>query len=375
MPITKAYLGICMPALPLYFLTIVFMRTIRVEGRPQWAMIAGALVNVVLDWYFIARLNMGVAGAAWGTIIAQAAAFLWVGFFYARRRGALGFLLGSLRPRWAVLRETLSVGASTFLFRIFLSVSMGVINMLLRQYGGGIAVSAMGIFLGLNSFLFMPVSGICVGCSPLIGYNYGGHNFSRLRRTVKITMMLAVGYCTLSTVLTVFWAEAFAAPFSKGNDELLRIAARSLRIGYASLPFSGVCLISISILESLELAKTACCFNLVRQLSLISVLLVLPRFLGVDGVWLTFFVTAFAEGVGGALLVKWHLVRLGVWGARAESCEPMPRLRRLPPPGGLSDRRKARGRYSGAGPLRWGSLRSRSKNVPRGTFFERENVS
>ena len=306
-PITGVYLAICAPAIPLQFLAMVLMNAMRAEGQPQqamWGMIVGALANVVLDWYFIARLHMGVAGAAWGTVIAQIAAFLWIAFFYVRRRGVLRISLRSMHPSWPVLREMTAVGISPFLVNIFFSLAMVIFNVLLGKYGGEIAISAMGIFFGLDSFFFMPVTGIGEGASPLIGYNYGAGNFDRLRQTVRIAMTLAVAYFVFSAFVAVTWPEALVALFSKGNDELVRVTARSMRIGYACLPFSGVCLISVAVLESLGRAKTAFLFNLIRQLTLIPILLLLPRLWGVDGVWATFPVIDFLGGVAGALLVK-----------------------------------------------------------------------
>ena len=305
-PLTLNYLAICAPAIPLQFIAMVLMVTMRAEGHPKhamWAMVGGALMNVVLDWYFIARLNMGVAGAAWGTAISQAAAFLWVISFYVRRTGVLPVTLKNMRPSASILKEMVAIGISPFLINIFFSGAMAIFNLLLGKYGGELAISAMGIFFGLDSLFFMPVTGIGEGATPLIGYNYGARNYDRLRQTVKISMMCAVIYFTFSAFVAITWPEVFVALFSKDNEELVRITARSMRIGYACLPLGGICVISSYTLEALGRAKTAFFFNLARQFLIIPSLLLLPPIFGVDGVWATFPLIDFLGGLTGALLV------------------------------------------------------------------------
>lgn len=173
-PLTETYLKITGPAIPVQFLSMVLIAAMRAEGHPRhamWAMVLGSLFNVALDWWFIAGLGMGVAGAAWGTAGAQIFAFLWLLAFYARRRGALRLSPDRFRPRWRALAETCAVGVSPFLINIFFSVMLVAFNLLLGQYGGEMAISAMGIFFGLDSLLFMPVTGIGEGAMPIIGYN------------------------------------------------------------------------------------------------------------------------------------------------------------------------------------------------------------
>jgi putative MATE family efflux protein len=312
--LTCTYLQITGPFIPAAFLTMVLMSCMRAEGHPRyamWGMVLGSLVNVVLDWWFIAGLNMGVAGAAWGTAAAQSFGLVWVGAFYLSGRGAMKLSVRSMRPDAAVLAEIFMVGFSPFLINIFFAVMMMCFNILLGKYGGEMAVSAMGIFFGLDSLLFMPVTGIGEGAMPVMGFNYGARKWVRLRKTVKIALTVSVVYYALSEAAAMIWPEKLAALFTTNNPELIRLTARCMRIGYAALPFGAVAVIVGYMLEALGRARVSFLFNFARLVFAFLLLAVLPRFLGVDGVWLSFPAVDFMGGLTCIFLLKneaekWH---------------------------------------------------------------------
>ena len=299
MPLTETYLRITAPAIPAPFLTMVLMGSLRAEGRPRpamWAMVLGAGLNVLLDWLFIIVHGMGVAGAAWGTALSQLFALLWTLAFYLLRKSELRLSFRCLRPQLQNVREMLGVGMSPFLLNIFFSVMLALFNVLLGSHGGELAVSAMGIFFGIDSLLFMPVTGIGEGTMPVVGYNYGAHSFARVRQAVRLALAASIAWYTVSEVVAFVWPETLASFFTT-DAELLRQTARSMRIGYAALPLGAVAVIGCYVLEALGRAKTSFIFNVFRQSLSIALLIVLPRFLGTDGVWLTL---PAADVIGGA---------------------------------------------------------------------------
>ncbi|WP_302295454.1 MATE family efflux transporter [Pyramidobacter piscolens] len=306
-PLAENYLKITGPAIPFQFFGMILAAAMRAEGHPRhvmWSMVLGSLLNVALDWWFIAGLGMGMAGAAWGTAGAQLFAFLWLLAFYARRRGALRLPLDRFRPRRAVMAEMCAVGLSPFLINVFFSIMQTAYNLLLGKYGGETAISAMGIFFGLDSLLFMPVTGIGEGAMPIIGYNYGARRYDRLRETVKIALRLSIGYYILSEATAMLWAEKLVSFFTDDNPALIVLAARCIRIGYAALPFSAAAIIVGYTLEALGRARTSFCFNLIRQLVGIALIVILPRFLGVDGVWIIFPAIDLVGGLAAMLLLR-----------------------------------------------------------------------
>lgn len=313
-PLATRYMRITVPAMPAPLLAMVLMATMRSEGHPQyamWGLVLSASLNVVLDWWFIAGLNMGLEGAAWGTVLAQIFSLLWVGVFFVSRKGILRIRLSSMRPRLPVLGEMVAVGVSPFLINIFFALMMVLFNHYLGRYGGELALSAMGIFFSIDSLLFMPVTGIGEGSMPVMGYNYGARNFKRLRQTVKMALSLAVGYYLISTVAALVWPEIMAAPFASGNVALITLTARSIRIGYCLLPLGAINTITGYTLEALGRARIALYFNLSRQLIALGLLFVLPGILGTDGVWTTLPAIDFIGGVSGIVILryesqKWH---------------------------------------------------------------------
>lgn len=313
-PLTETYMRITGPFIPIQFLSMVLMSSLRAEGFPRhamWGMVLGSLLNVVLDWWFIAGFQMGVAGAAWGTSVSQVFAFLWIGSFYARRRGALRVSLSSMKPSAPILAEMAAVGMSPFLINIFFAIMFALFNLLLGKYGGEIAVSAMGIFFGVDSLLYMPVTGIGEGAMPVIGYNFGARNFDRLRRAVKIALLISVGYYVLSEAVALVWPEKLAALFTSEEPELIALASRNMRVGYSALPFGGIAVISGYTLEALGRARVAFCFNMTRQIFAITLLFILSALLGVDGVWLTLSAVDLMGGLACLFLLKresraWH---------------------------------------------------------------------
>ncbi|MBP3848482.1 MAG: MATE family efflux transporter, partial [Pyramidobacter sp.] len=204
--------------------------------------------------------------------------------------------LRCLRPQLQNVREMLGVGLSPFLLNIFFSVMLALFNVLLGSHGGELAVSAMGIFFGIDSLLFMPVTGIGEGTMPVVGYNYGAHSFARVRQAVRLALAASIAWYTVSEVVAFVWPETLASFFTT-DAELLRQTARSMRIGYAALPLGAVAVIGCYVLEALGRAKTSFTFNVFRQSLSIALLIVLPRFLGTDGVWLTL---PAADVIGGA---------------------------------------------------------------------------
>lgn len=297
---TFSYFSIIAPALPIQFLSLMLMETMRAEGHPRhamWSMILASIVNVILDWVFIVHMKMGVAGAAWGTVTAQIAALVWLGIFYIAKHGSLFLTLPDFRPDGRILLETVAVGLSPFLINIFFSVMLIAFNILLGKYGGEIAISAMGIFFGLDSLIFMPVTGIGEGAMPIIGYNYGAGNADRTLSTVRIALAVSVAYYTTAMITAMIFPHVLAGFFVSDNPELINLAARSMRIGYAALPFSACTVIAAFTLQGLGRAGTALFLSVTRQGFGLFLLTVLPRYFGTDGVWATFPSVDFTGGV------------------------------------------------------------------------------
>lgn len=295
------YLRVVAPALPAPFITRLLMSALRAEGHPRpamWALMIGSGLNVTLDWLFVAGLDMGVWGAAWGTALSQLFALLWTAGFYALGGSELRFRPREFRPYRDCAAEMLFIGASPFLVNIFFSIMMAMFNLLLETYGGESALSAIGIFFGIDSLMFLPVIGLAEGVAPVVGYNYGARLFGRVRRAVRLALGAGVLWYAASEAAALLCPEAMASFFTSDAEVIAR-AARGLRLGYSLMPLEAYAVIGGYVFEALGRARAALCFNMFRQISAIALLLALPRLLGVDGVWLTL---AGADLVGGVTM-------------------------------------------------------------------------
>ncbi|MDR1048158.1 MAG: MATE family efflux transporter [Synergistaceae bacterium] len=299
LPGAREYLRVILLGIPLANLSFALNFCIRAEGRPAIAMgtqMLGASLNIVLDALFIVYMEMGIAGAAWGTILSQAASALWVMSFYARRAGVLRFRAKNLVPRAAVLSRILPLGASSCLTEVSFTLYIVFFNRALSAYGGTLAVSAFGAFMGWDSLLFMPVIGIGEATQTLFAYNNGARLMKRVLGILKGALALAAGYFFCSAVIVYFWAEEMMRLFTSEPD-LLGMAAWGARISYSGVLFVGIALITIHFFQGMGKAGTCFFLNLTRQaLFLIPLVLLLPRFFGLFGVWCCFPATDLASG-------------------------------------------------------------------------------
>ncbi|MBS4020993.1 MAG: MATE family efflux transporter [Dethiobacter sp.] len=262
---------------------------IRAEGNPKTAMftmLIGAVLNLILDPIFIFVLGLGVAGAAWATIISQAVSALWVLSYFLRGSSLLKFRRANLRPDLALTTDIVSVGAASFFKQLVTSIILIILNNSLLFYGGDIAVSGMGVIHSIFTLLLMPVFGISQGVQPIIGYNYGARQFDRVKQALYQAILLATAIVVIGFIGIVLFAEPFIRLFNS-DAELVAIGAAGLRTFLALLPILGFQIIGANYFQAVGKPRQAVFLNLSRQvLLLIPALLILPRFYGLRGIWL-----------------------------------------------------------------------------------------
>lgn len=304
--LSKTYLRIVLWGMALQFGTIVQNETIRALGRPRRAMesvVIGTMSNVALDWLFIAAFNWGVAGAAVATVIGQGLSLAWVSIDLWGKRAPLNLEPPCWKLRWSTVRQIAAVGFSPFIGTLFFSILMVLFNLILSEYGGSLALSAQGIFFSLDSLLFLPVMGLGDGVLPLVGFNYGAGNLRRVKRLVSIALWSSGIFLAATTIITEIWAESMVALFSSGNPALTVAAARAMRLGYSAMPLAAISITASYVLQGLGRAKESLILTLGRQLIILPPVLILPRFLGTDGLWVSFPITDILGGVIAAWLL------------------------------------------------------------------------
>ncbi|QAS52465.1 MATE family efflux transporter [Halobacillus litoralis] len=264
---------------------------IRSEGNSKFAMmtmIIPAVLNIILDPIFIFGLNMGVQGASVATVLSQATVTLVVLNYFLKGRSSLTIKAAYLKPQWNVIREILTIGMPAFIRQVSGSGMMIAINLMLIKFGGEFEVGVFGIVQKLAMFTIMPMIGVLQGMQPIIGYNYGANNDSRLKETVLLGMKVVTVISTGIFVVMMVFPEGLMNIFT-GDAETIETGAYAIRIMFALAMLIGAQVVSGGLYQALGMAKPALILSMARQvLFLIPLVLILPNFFGVTGVWLAF---------------------------------------------------------------------------------------
>jgi putative MATE family efflux protein len=291
LPPARTYIAIILLGIPFHVLGVGLNNVVRAEGNARVAMftmLISAGANTVLDPLFIFGFGWGIAGAAWATVISQALVVVWLGNYVFSGRSALKLKAGHLVPREAIVRQIVSVGASEFARLTASGFTATVVVHSMGRFGSPLAVAAYGVISRVLSVFFMPMMGISQGLQPVLGYNYGAGLWGRAHRAVRLSAAAASAISALGfLVLLLFPGQIFG--IFTADPELRAIGARSLRTMTLGFAFIGFQTIGSTLFQALGKGAPALFLSMSRQvLFFLPLILVLPRLLGLVGVWLAF---------------------------------------------------------------------------------------
>ncbi|MEN6325386.1 MAG: MATE family efflux transporter [Syntrophomonas sp.] len=262
---------------------------IRAEGNPMWAMstqVMGALINGVLNYLFIFKMGMGIKGSALATVLGQFFAAFWVLSYFLTGRSLVKLRLKNFKLQWPILISIMSIGFAPCALQLASCVQQLILNKTLFAYGGDIALSAVGIMMSIITLLFMPILGIGQGAQPIIGFNYGARQYDRVRATLKRAIVAASGVSVAGYLAIMIWPRQIAGVFSKGDAALTNMTADEMVVYFAMVFIFGFQIVSSTYFQAVGKAVQAAILSMSRQVLLfIPLLLVLPHFWGIDGVW------------------------------------------------------------------------------------------
>lgn len=257
------------------------------QGAAKAAMLSvliGAVINIVLDPIFIFALHLGVRGAALATVISQFVSAVWVVSFLKSKRSVLYLKL--VRPDKSLILKIAALGIAPFVMQSTESLVTITFNTGLQRYGGDLYVGSMSILMSIMQLIVIPVNGITQGVQPIISYNYGAGN--RLR--VKETVIRLVSVCLLGTLIlagvAIFCPGIYASMFT--NDaELVALTCRIMPIFFLGIAIFGIQAACQSTFLALGQAKVSLFIAMLRKIILlIPLALILPKFLGVKGIYI-----------------------------------------------------------------------------------------
>lgn len=262
---------------------------LRSAGHPRLAMgctFLAIIVNCILDPLFIFVFRWGIEGVAWATIIAQAIALAWQLKLFSRPTELLHLRRGIYRLRFDIVRQCLAIGLSPFLMNSCACLVVLICNNRLLEYGGDMAIGAYGI-VNRVVFLFATiVFGLVQGMQPIIGYNWGARQNDRVFRVLRYGIIGA----TCISFMAFMTGELIPAPvihiFGAG-PELTEKAVRAFHFVVAAFPLVGAQMVIGNFFQSIGHAGKSIFLSVTRQmLFLIPLLAILPKWWGLDGVWL-----------------------------------------------------------------------------------------
>lgn len=257
------------------------------QGAAKAAMLSvliGAVINIVLDPIFIFALHLGVRGAAFATVISQFVSAVWVVSFLKSKRSVLYLKL--VRPDKSLILKIAALGIAPFVMQSTESLVTITFNTGLQRYGGDLYVGSMSILMSIMQLIVIPVNGITQGVQPIVSYNYGAGN--RLR--VKETVIRLVSVCLLGTLIlagvAIFCPGIYASMFT--NDaELVALTCRIMPIFFLGIAIFGIQAACQSTFLALGQAKVSLFIAMLRKIILlIPLALILPKFLGVKGIYI-----------------------------------------------------------------------------------------
>lgn len=281
----------------------------RASGYPvkaMWTMFVGAGMNAVLAPLFIYVFNLGIKGAAIATDISMATFSLIVISHFLRRDVTIGFKRKSFRLHWPIIIGIIGIGAAPSLVNLASCLISVIINKQLYHFGGDSAVAAAGIFVTVTSLMTMVVVGICQGMQPIIGYNYGAGLIHRLRRTYLLACLSATAIVTVGAIGCQFLPSWVARAFTT-DSHLISVTVNALKTSTVAFWLVGFQIVSTNFFQSIGKVGKSIFLSLTRQvLFLIPLLILLPRNMGLNGVWLSFPTSDILATAVAAVMILWQ---------------------------------------------------------------------
>lgn len=293
MPYAISYTRITAVGMPLLIVTNAMSNLARADGSPKYSMtcmLVGAILNTILDPIFIFVFDMGVAGAAIATVIGQFFSFL-MALRYIWHFKNVELERSHFRLSLEESLSTASLGMSNSLNQVAITLVQIVLNNSLTYYGAQsaygmeIPLAACGIVMKTNAILLSIIIGISQGSQPIIGFNYGAAQYDRVRKTYKLAIQCdlvisAIGFC-----LFQFFPRQILSLFGSGDALYYEFATRFMRIFLFMIIVNGIQIISSNFFAAIGKPVKGLLLSMTRQvIFLIPLILILPLFLGIEGI-------------------------------------------------------------------------------------------
>lgn len=288
---------------------------LRSSGHPKTAMyttIATVFINLILNPLFIFGFGWGIRGSALATIISQLVMLLWQLKIFSNKDSFLSIKKENLRLQKKIVIDALSIGLAPFMMNSAACIIVVIINQGLLRTGGDLAVGAYSNVNRISFLFLMIVMGLNQGMQPITGYNFGAKLYHRVNEVLKKTIILATGVMVIGFLLVELFPSTVASIFTPDKD-LIDLTANGLRIVFITFPIVGFQMVTSTFFQSIGMAGKAIFMSLSRQiLFLLPCLLILPNFLGANGIWYSMPIADAAASIVAAIMLALQYRRFKV---------------------------------------------------------------
>ena len=304
---------------PLVVFSTAASQLIRSDGSPTYSMLcqlSGAIVNTVLDYVFVFPMNMGIAGAAWATVLGQLlSAVLAVRYFFHFR--AFPITRELLLPREHCLRAITSLGAAACFNQLAMMLVQVTMNNTLTYYGSrsvygeDIPLACVGVITKVNTILMGILIGTAQGCQPIVGFNYGARNYPRVRKTYLTGAVIVTAVSVAAFACFQLFPRPIVSIFGQGSEDYYRFAEEYFRIYMFMTFLNGIQPLTSNFFTSIGKAKMGIFISMTRQIIfLLPLIVIFPMLWGIDGVMYAGPIADLAAGVLAILLMARELRRM-----------------------------------------------------------------
>lgn len=291
LPYAHDFMLYLLPGLLMNNICYSYNNVMRATGYPNkamWTMFIGAGLNVILAPIFIFALGWGIKGAAIATDISMGISAMFVMMHFFNPKSEIHFTPGTYRVRRDIVAPILSIGAAPCIVNSAGCIVNAIINNTIFRYGGDSAVAAMGIFITFTQLIITFIIGVCMGMQPIVGYNFGARQYQRLKRAFWLTAAVCSAASLVGSLLGQLAPSLIARPFTS-DPHLIAVTDNALRLTTIMFWCAGFQIVCTNLFQAVGDVPKSIFMSLSRQvLFLIPCLLILPEFMQLSGVWLSF---------------------------------------------------------------------------------------
>ena len=263
---------------------------IRADGNPKFSanmMIVGCVLNLILDPIFIFGFNMGIKGAAIGTVLCQLLIFVWSFYYFTLGKSNLKLKRSNIKIETKIMKRIILIALTPFFMELASGFIYLITNRVLKVYGGDLAIGAMTAVTSIVLLFLMPVFGMSQGMQTIIAYNYGAKQYNRAKKTLLISIAISTLILSVGLLVIKLWPKQLVSIFTNDSN-LLKLAVDGMSIYSLTLPILGICILGTMYFQSIGSAKKSMVLSLLRQvIILIPVIFIIPKIYGLKGVWIS----------------------------------------------------------------------------------------